>query len=129
MRTSFSEGRTIVELPAQHPVPEPAPEKSTPPFSKADASWITIRFLGVLTFLKVCAIGYDLVVQLGMMFNLFTVASIVGAEPNGQASFQLWIGVILMIAQLLVFGLAAYYLLRKGRALHRVFMFTPRVRS
>jgi len=118
-----------VELPAQRPVLETAPAESKPAFSKADAAWITVRFLGVLMFLKVCSIGYDLVVQLGMMFNLFTVASIVGAEPNGQASFRLWIGVVLMIAQLAVFGLLTYYLLRKGRALHRVFMFTPRARD
>ena len=125
MRTTLQEARgSIVELPSQRPQLEPAEA----PFSKADSAWIAIRFLGILVFTKVCGVVYDLVIQLGMIFNLFTVANIVGAEPTGQASFRLWVGVLLLAAQVAVFGLLSYYLLRKGRGLHRVMMFTPRAR-
>jgi hypothetical protein len=122
MRTSFQERSSIVELPAQRPQVEAIRDE---PATKAGVAWIMIRLVGFSFLAQACVSAYQLVIQLGMIFNLFTVASMVGAEPNGQ-TFRLWIGVVLGAAQIGLFGLLAYYLLRKGRAVHRMLMFIPR---
>jgi hypothetical protein len=122
MRTSFQESRSIVELPSQRPQMETQLEE---PATKAGVAWVLIRIIGLTFFAQACITAYQLVIQLGMLFNIFTMASALGAEPNGQ-TMRLWISFFLGAAQFALFALLAYYLLRKGKAVHRLLMFTPR---
>jgi len=127
MRTLVSKRHTLIAGPgdfvAESPVapPEVAPREK-PAMTKSGMAWIWVRLIGVAFLFKVFETGYDLVMQLGLISNIFTVASVVGAEPGPQTN-RLWIGVVLMSGQFLFFSFLTYYFLRRGRALHRALMF------
>jgi hypothetical protein len=97
-------------------------QRDRPAASKAGMAWIWVRLIGVAFLFKTLEVAYDLILQLGMISNIFTVASVVGATPGNQ-TYRLWIGVVLLAAQIIVFGLFTYYLLRKGKAVHSLLMF------
>ena len=128
MRTLASKSPVLIARPRDIPDEPPlaAPEaqpRERPPASKAGTAWIWVRLIGVAFLFKVFETAYDLVIQLGMISNIFTVASVVGAEPNGQQTYRLWIGVVLMAGQIALFALLTYYFLRRGKAVHSMLMF------
>src|ERR1043165_5194239 len=113
MRTLVSKRHTLIarpgELVGESPIapPEVVPREK-PALSKSGMAWIWVRLIGVAFLFKIFETGYDLVMQLGLISNIFTVASVVGAEPGPQTS-RLWIGVVLMAGQLLLFCFVTYY--------------------
>jgi hypothetical protein len=127
MRTLVSKRHTLIarpgELLPESPVAPPEVQpREKPALSKSGLAWVWVRLIGVAFLFKIFETGYDLVMQLGLISNIFTVASVVGAEPGPQTS-RLWIGVVLMAGQLLLFCFLTYYFLRRGRAVHRMLMF------
>jgi hypothetical protein len=92
---------------------------------KSGHAWIWVRLIGVAFLFKVFESVYQLALQIATISNLMTVASVVGAEPNQQA-YRLWIGVVLLAAQIAVFALLTFYFLRKGKAVHKLLMFERR---
>src|ERR1043165_8043076 len=134
MRILVSKRHTLIARPGEivsdSPVapPDVQPRVERPPISKSGMAWIWVRLIGVAFLFKIFETGYDLVMQLGLISNIFTVASVVGAQPGPQTS-RLWIGVVLMAGQLLFYSLLTYYLLRRGKIVHRLLMFERGTKS
>jgi hypothetical protein len=127
MRTLLQKRHTLIAGPGDFAAesPEASPEvqpRERLALTKSGMAWVWVRLIGVAFLLKVFETTYDLVMQLGLISNIFTVASVVGAEPGPQTS-RLWIGVVLMAGQILFYSLLTYYLLRRGKAVHRTLMF------
>ncbi len=123
MRTLVSKRHTLIAGPGDFAAASPiaAPEVR-PAMTKSGMAWIWVRLIGVAFLFKIFETAYDLVMQLGLISNIFTVASVVGAEPGPQTN-RLWIGVVLMAGQVLLYSFLTYYFLRRGRAIHRALMF------
>jgi len=98
------------------------PLRHTDPASKSGLAWIAVRVIGLLLLSKACVTAYELILQLGVISNIFTAASVLGAQPGEQA-YRLWIGVVLMVVQIVVIGFLSYYFLRKGKGVHKLLMF------
>ena len=125
MSTLLEKRHTLIAGPgdfaAESPVP-PVQPRDRLALTKSGMAWVWVRLIGIAFLLKVFETLYDLVMQLGLISNIFTVASVVGAEPGPQTS-RLWIGVVLMAGQVLFYSLLTYYLLRRGKIVHRLLMF------